>query len=198
MHLAGAFNTSNLMRLADRKSLAHALLSVAFFMDKVESLAPYSHQFNELASVFYDLECGTVHPILKTKKRSAAQPTARWCARGRVAFAVWLLIRSGKGLDEAINHVAQRYPRLEALQSNGPARGNNLKSSVKHWHELFASKEGKNVRNIEAREMFADITLKIVKDTLSSVEMARIAEHHLQRTSAFLPSRAIRPEEGRL
>ena len=178
--------------LADREGIANALIAVAWFLDRVDCLGFYSNQFNELSSVFMDLQRGTVHPILIPSKRSNSQRTDLWCARARVAIGVSLLMAAGKTLPEASKKVAEKFPRkqFQVLQSVSAHQGDNLAASISHWYQVFANRGGKHVGSEEAKEMYDDdlskFKSKIETEKYSKTRIEQMALKHLARTAKFL------------
>lgn len=176
--------------LVDRAGIIDALVSIAMFLQRIDGLERYSHQFNELASVFMDLDQGKIHPIVlrnKKVKREALGRTDIWCARGRVAFAIHLLRRSGFKKLEAFSFAAKNYAGLKHLVLKSDL-SKPLSASVANWYEKFLAKR---VNNIEASEMYEDLvsesTDRFDTSEKSMADMRRFAERHLAVTATFEP-----------
>jgi hypothetical protein len=188
-NLGSALGQGNLSGLVGRPRIVDALISVAVFCKRVQDLAIYSDQFNELASVFADLDHGTIHPILSPRNRGnrPPEPTDLWCARARVAVAVALLIESGRTIRAAAGFVATEFPGLKVLQQAGTRR-KELSASVTHWHNEFA--KGK-IQNTEAREMYDTVVLtlrsQIETKLMTNKRIEGLARRHLAKTSEFVP-----------
>jgi hypothetical protein len=181
----------NTLGLVDRAGMINALVSVAHFMQRIDGLKLYSNQFSELASVFMDLNQGKRHPIVtpKNMRRRPFDRTDIWCARGRVAFAIHLLMRSGMKKRDAFQFVTTKYWGLENLILKSDT-AKTLSVSIKNWYEKFCAKR---VNVIEASEMYEDLVSASADRFNASkklkAEMKEFAVRHLAQTATFKPLR---------
>lgn len=174
--------------LVERDGIIEALVSIAVFLSRIDGLAAYSHQFNELASIFEDLQRGTVHPITKPAKRNSrsVERTDILCAQARVAIAIALLRKAGMTVDEAAKLAAKKHPTLKRLIPRQNHRSAPLWAAIANWHDKFVAKR---VKNEEAQQLYDDLVRTDVFGIAnkSSEEITALAHRHLTVTSDFIP-----------
>jgi hypothetical protein len=139
---------------ASRLRTYRSLYDVAIFFNAIGAGQDVANHFEDLATLFHDLNEGARPPLLLVpapSKGNRPEVSILWEVRGIVALGVDILVRSGMTEDEAVS-AAAKYHGLNRLVTKSKS---TLKASIESWYKKMkqADTGGASV-NLRALQAF--------------------------------------------
>jgi hypothetical protein len=133
-----------------RERLSAGLRVVAIFIEKLVG-TKYADPFDEMASVFADLNAGASPELAVPANYGTRRPDSSqvWRARANVILAIEALIASGERPTDVLSEISTSHQSIKRLAG---AKAGNLRGTLSGWRKQFRQNR---VKNSEASDLFA-------------------------------------------